>query len=99
MSTLRRYRKDRLAELRHCDGERLFVPFKPLARSPARRRLGLSSPSLRRRAGPVGPATRFPPCVGMALAKSAYAVPTSTRLVALVSEHAALRAVVTGGTR
>lgn len=34
----------------------------------------------------------------MALAKSVYAVPTWTRLVALVSEHAALRAVITART-
>jgi Transposase DDE domain len=38
------------------------------------------------------------PMVGMALAKSIYAVPTWTRLVALVSEHATLRAVITGAT-
>ena len=36
--------------------------------------------------------------VGMALAKSIYAVPTWTRTVALVSEHAALRAAITRGT-
>jgi len=36
--------------------------------------------------------------VGMALAKSIYAVPTWTRLVALVSEHPALRAAITRGT-
>jgi transposase len=36
--------------------------------------------------------------IGMALAKSIYAVPTWTRTVALVREHAALRAVITGGT-
>jgi hypothetical protein len=36
--------------------------------------------------------------VGMALAKSFYAVPTWTRLVALVSEHSTLRAVITSGT-
>src|SRR5215208_34406 len=35
--------------------------------------------------------------IGMALAKSIYAVPTWTRLVALVTEHASLRAAVTGG--
>jgi Transposase DDE domain len=34
----------------------------------------------------------------MALAKSLYAVPTRTRTVALVAEHAALRATITGGT-
>jgi hypothetical protein len=34
----------------------------------------------------------------MALAKSIYAVPTWTRLVALVSEHATLRAVITSDT-
>jgi hypothetical protein len=34
--------------------------------------------------------------VGMALAKSIYAVPTWTRTVALVREHAALRAAVVG---
>jgi hypothetical protein len=37
--------------------------------------------------------------IGMALAKSIYAVPTWTRTVALVSEHAALRAAITGTTR
>ncbi len=37
--------------------------------------------------------------VGMALAKSLYAVPTWTRLVALVTEHEALRAAITDGTR
>jgi len=36
--------------------------------------------------------------VGMALAKSIYAVPTWTRLVALVTEHASLRAAVCGST-
>src|SRR4051794_36886617 len=36
--------------------------------------------------------------VGMALATSVYAVPTWTRLVALVSEQAALRAVITSCT-
>jgi hypothetical protein len=36
--------------------------------------------------------------VGMALAKSIYAVPTWTRTVALVREHAALRAVITVGS-
>jgi hypothetical protein len=36
--------------------------------------------------------------VGMALAKSIYAVPTWTRTVALVREHAALRAAITQGT-
>jgi hypothetical protein len=36
--------------------------------------------------------------VGMALAKSIYAVPTWTRTVALVSEHAGLRAAITGAT-
>jgi sugar phosphate isomerase/epimerase len=34
----------------------------------------------------------------MALAKSNYAVPTWTRFVALVTEHPALRAAITGGT-
>ena len=34
----------------------------------------------------------------MALAKSIYAVPTWTRTVALVSEHAALRAAIIRGT-
>ena len=34
----------------------------------------------------------------MALAKSIYAVPTWTRLVALVTEHPALRAAICGGT-
>jgi hypothetical protein len=34
--------------------------------------------------------------VGMALAKSLYSVPTWTRTVALVREHAALRAAVVG---
>src|SRR5688572_17032928 len=34
--------------------------------------------------------------VGMALAKSIYAVPTWTRTVALVREHAALRTAVVG---
>jgi hypothetical protein len=36
--------------------------------------------------------------IGMALAKSIYAVPTWTRVVALVSEHRALRAAITHGT-
>jgi hypothetical protein len=36
--------------------------------------------------------------VGMALAKSIYAVPTWTRLVALISEHGELRAAITAGT-
>src|SRR3954451_9351475 len=36
--------------------------------------------------------------VGIALAKSIYAVPTWTRVVALVTEHPALRAAITGGT-
>ena len=36
--------------------------------------------------------------VGMALAKSIYAVATWTRLVAVITEHAALRATVTGST-
>jgi Transposase domain (DUF772) len=36
--------------------------------------------------------------VGMALAKSIYAVPTWTRLVALVTEHPALRAAITADT-
>jgi hypothetical protein len=36
--------------------------------------------------------------IGMALAKSLYAVPTWTRTVALVREHVALRAAITGGT-
>jgi hypothetical protein len=36
--------------------------------------------------------------VGMALAKSIYAVPTWTRLVALVTEHASLRAAICGST-
>ena len=35
----------------------------------------------------------------MALAKSIYAVPTWTRLVALVTEHSSLRAAITGPTR
>ncbi len=35
--------------------------------------------------------------VGMALAKSMYAIPTWTRTVALVREHAALRAAITDG--
>jgi hypothetical protein len=47
-------------------------------------------PSLRRRAGPVVPATQLNSMVGMALAKSIYAVPTWTRLVALVTKHAAM---------
>jgi hypothetical protein len=34
----------------------------------------------------------------MALAKSIYAVPTWTRLVALVTEHPALRAAITADT-
>jgi hypothetical protein len=37
--------------------------------------------------------------IGMALAKSLYAVPTWTRTVALVREHAARRAVITVGSR
>src|SRR5215213_1157389 len=36
--------------------------------------------------------------VGMTLAKSIYAVPTWTRLVALVAEQASLRAAVSGST-
>ena len=37
--------------------------------------------------------------VGIALAsRSIYAVPTWTRLVALITEHAAMRATVTGST-
>src|SRR5215208_3355298 len=36
--------------------------------------------------------------VGMALAKSVYAVPTWTRTVALVAEHASLRAAITADT-
>lgn len=36
--------------------------------------------------------------VGMALAKSVYALPTWTRTVAMVSEHEALRAAVTAAT-
>jgi hypothetical protein len=36
--------------------------------------------------------------VEMALAKSIYAVPTWTRTVALVREHAALRTAIVGGT-
>jgi len=36
--------------------------------------------------------------VGIALAKPIYAVPTWTRLVALITEHAAPRATVTGST-
>src|SRR3954447_2024661 len=36
--------------------------------------------------------------IGMALAKSIYAVPTWTRTVALVREHGALRAAITQGT-
>jgi hypothetical protein len=36
--------------------------------------------------------------IGMALAKSIYAVPTWTRTVALISEHTSLRAAVTGDT-
>src|SRR5215217_2181190 len=36
--------------------------------------------------------------VGMALAKSIYAVPTWTRLVALVAEHASLRVAIAGST-
>jgi hypothetical protein len=47
-------------------------------------------PSLMRRAGPVVPATQLNSMVGMALAKSIYAVPTWTRLVALVTKHAAM---------
>jgi hypothetical protein len=37
--------------------------------------------------------------VGKALAKSIYAVPTWTRLVALISEHGELQAAMTAGTR
>jgi hypothetical protein len=37
--------------------------------------------------------------IGMALAKSIYAVPTWTRTVALVREHGALRAAICGSTR
>jgi hypothetical protein len=37
--------------------------------------------------------------VGMALAKSIYAVPTWTRTVALVTEHASLRAAIAAPTR
>jgi transposase len=36
--------------------------------------------------------------IGMALAKSVYAIPTWTRTVALVREHAALRTAIAGGT-
>jgi len=36
--------------------------------------------------------------VGIALTKPIYAVPTWTRLVALITEHAAPRATVTGST-
>jgi hypothetical protein len=36
--------------------------------------------------------------IGMALAKSIYAVPTWTRTVALVKEHHALRAAMAGST-
>src|SRR3954447_23056992 len=36
--------------------------------------------------------------IGIALAKSIYAVPTWSRVVALVTEHPALRAAITGGT-
>jgi hypothetical protein len=36
--------------------------------------------------------------MGMALAKSFYAVPTWTRTVALVIEHSSLRAAITAGT-
>jgi hypothetical protein len=36
--------------------------------------------------------------IGMALAKSIYAVPTWTRAVALVKEHHALRAAIAGST-
>ena len=36
--------------------------------------------------------------IGMALAKSIYAVPTWTRTVALVKEHHALRAAMVGST-
>src|SRR4051794_22423018 len=62
-----------------------------------RRRLRLSSPRLRRRAGPVGPDTDL--FDGRDGARQVvYAVPTWTRLVALVSEHAALRAVITAAT-
>jgi hypothetical protein len=37
--------------------------------------------------------------IGLALAKSIYAVPTWTGTVALVREHAALRAVITRDTQ
>jgi hypothetical protein len=37
--------------------------------------------------------------IGMALAKSLYAVPTWTRTVALVREHAALRAAICGSSQ
>ena len=37
--------------------------------------------------------------IGMALAKSIYAVPTWTRTVALVTEHTSLRAAIAGPTR
>ena len=36
--------------------------------------------------------------LGMALAKSIYAIPTWTRTVALVTEHPALRAAITEGS-
>jgi hypothetical protein len=36
--------------------------------------------------------------IGMALAKSIYAVPTWTRTVALAREHGALRAAISGST-
>ena len=36
--------------------------------------------------------------IGMALAKSIYAVPTWTRTVALVREHAALRTAIVAGS-
>ena len=66
-----------------------------------RRRLRLSSPSLRVLVSKLE-ATRWTgrpgypikSMVGMALAKSIYAVPTWTRLVALVAEQASLRAAV-----
>src|SRR3954453_2966152 len=62
-----------------------------------RRRLRLSSPRLRRRAGPVGPDTDL--FDGRDGARQVvYAVPTGTVLVALVSEHAALRAVIHAAT-
>jgi len=36
--------------------------------------------------------------IGVALAKSIYAVPTWTRLVALVTEHSSLRVAIAGST-